>query len=646
MSLLTPNLDDRSFQDLVDDAKRMVQQRCPEWSDHNVSDPGITLIETFAFMVDQLIYRLNRVPDKLYLAFLDLIGVRPHAPTAARTEVTFWLSAPQPEPVMVSEGAQVSTQRTEQEEAIVFETVSDLTIPPRRLTGVATQGPGEDVVTRARERRERTGFACFGTPPLLGDALLLALDEPAPRCAIALRFECDVQGAGVHPDFPPLRWQGWTGTGWSDCDLDRDGTGGLNRAGDVVVHVPATHVASSLGGVRAGWLRCVVVEPEAGYPAYRVSPVVRSVEAFTIGGTVPAVHAQAVSDEVVGLSEGVPAQQFPLAHHPVVDDGTPLVLEVAGGSGWDVWDEVDSFADRADDERVFRVDRAAGVLEFGPALREPDGTLRRFGGLPPKGAPLRVPSYRFGGGPRGNVSSGAVQVLRTSIPYIERVQNRAPALGGVAAETIEEVRTRGPLDLRTRDRAVTAEDFEVLALRASPSLARVRCIAEPDCGARLLVVPDAPRAADGTVRFEDLVPTDELLSVVTHHLDARRVVGTRLVVEPPFYQGVTVVARIVARRRTNVESLGSQALEELFRYFDPLIGGPDGTGWPFGRPVQTGEVYAVLQRLRGTELVEEVRLFTADPLSGVRGESTGRVELDPHALVFSFAHQVRVSKGG
>ena len=64
MALPTPDLDDRRFQDLVNDAKRMVMRRCPEWTDHNVSDPGVTLIETFAFMTDQLLFRLNRVPDK------------------------------------------------------------------------------------------------------------------------------------------------------------------------------------------------------------------------------------------------------------------------------------------------------------------------------------------------------------------------------------------------------------------------------------------------------------------------------------------------------------------------------------------------------------------------------------------------------
>src|SRR6266700_3959706 len=101
MTLAAPDLDDRRFQQLVDDAKRMVQKRCPEWTDHNVSDPGITLIETFAFMVDQLIYRLNRVPDRLYLEFLNLLGVNLFPPTAAQGEVTFWLSAAQPQPVSV-----------------------------------------------------------------------------------------------------------------------------------------------------------------------------------------------------------------------------------------------------------------------------------------------------------------------------------------------------------------------------------------------------------------------------------------------------------------------------------------------------------------------------------------------------------------
>ena len=88
MTLPAPNLDDRRFQDLVDDAKRLVQRRCPEWTDHNVSDPGITLIETFAYVVDQVLYRLNRVPERSYVTFLELMGVELFPPSAARVPVT------------------------------------------------------------------------------------------------------------------------------------------------------------------------------------------------------------------------------------------------------------------------------------------------------------------------------------------------------------------------------------------------------------------------------------------------------------------------------------------------------------------------------------------------------------------------------
>src|SRR5271169_120975 len=118
--LPAPNLDDRTFQSLVDDARRLVRRRCPEWSDHNVSDPGITLIETFALMVDQLIYRLNRVPERHYLKFLDLMGVRLFPPVAARAAVTFWLSAPQPAVVQIPLGTEVATLRTELDEAVTF----------------------------------------------------------------------------------------------------------------------------------------------------------------------------------------------------------------------------------------------------------------------------------------------------------------------------------------------------------------------------------------------------------------------------------------------------------------------------------------------------------------------------------------------
>ena len=98
MSLPVPNLDDRHFQDLVDEAKRRIPRYSPQWTDHNVSDPGITLVELFAWLTEQYLFRLNQVPDKNFITFLDLIGVRLQPAQPAKGDVTFTLSAaPTPE---------------------------------------------------------------------------------------------------------------------------------------------------------------------------------------------------------------------------------------------------------------------------------------------------------------------------------------------------------------------------------------------------------------------------------------------------------------------------------------------------------------------------------------------------------------------
>ena len=228
MSLPAPHLDDRNFQSLVDDAKRMVQQKCPEWTDHNVSDPGVTLIETFAYMVDQLLWRLNRVPDRTYVKFLELIGLHLEPPNAAHVPITFWLSAPQPESVWVPAGSQVATPRTD-DEPISFTTLEDLEIPPSSLDRVATDidsNQTDHLNTLLAEQ----AFYAFDRVPKPGDTLYIGLNRAVPGGAVTLRFQCDIEGVGVDPRYPPVKWEAWDGSAWVACDLERDETGGLNRA--------------------------------------------------------------------------------------------------------------------------------------------------------------------------------------------------------------------------------------------------------------------------------------------------------------------------------------------------------------------------------------------------------------------------------
>ncbi len=321
------------------------------------------------------------------------------------------------------------------------------------------------------------------------------------------------------------------------------------------------------------------------------------------------------------------------------------MLEVSGDEGWDEWTLVSDFAASGPDDRHFALDLSSGEVQLGPAVRLVDGALRRYGGVPDKGAHLRMREYRVGGGRRGNVSTRSITVLKSSIPFVARIENRKPARGGVDGEDIENAKVRGPIRLRARGRAVTTEDYEQLAREAAPEVARVRAVAAgdgTDAGSvRVLIVPSAV-ADDGRLRFDQLVPNPDTLQKITDRLEESRVIGTRAIVEPPVYRGITVVAKLRARSRVKPETLQEDALRALYEYFHPISGGPDGTGWPFGRPINAGEVYSVLQGIRGTELVEDARLFGADPVTGQRGQQTQRLELEAHALVFSYEHQVLV----
>jgi predicted phage baseplate assembly protein len=444
-------------------------------------------------------------------------------------------------------------------------------------------------------------------------------------------------------------WEAWTGRAWTACVVGTDETGGFNRPGSVVLHVPAGHEASVLGGERAGWLRARVVEPAEGQPPYASAPVVHGLSAATIGGTAEALHGELVRVESLGVAEGVPGQVFDVSRAPILAGAGDPVVRTSSPDGWQDWTRVEHFAASTAADRHFVLDAWAGQVLFGPAVREPDGTLRHYGQVPPKDAEVRIHGYAVGGGQAGNVAAGAIRTLKSSIPFVAGVENLRPAQGGVDGETLAAAKVRGPLLMRARSRAVTAEDYEALAREAAPEVARVRCIpagaADVTPGSvRVLVVP-AAAVEHGRVLFENLLPPAETLAAIVRRLDETRVVGTRVIVEPPLYRGITVVGRLVARPRVSLDRVRTDALRALYEFLNPLPGGgPDGDGWPFGRQVQAGELFGLLQRVSGVDLVEDVRLFTADPVTGVRGAETQRVELEPNSLVFSFDHHLRVEE--
>lgn len=650
MALPAPILDDRKFQDIVSEARSLIPRYCPDWTDHNLSDPGITLIELFAWIVDILLYRLNRVPEKSYIKFLDLIGLRLRPALPARADITFRLSAAQPERVTIPRGTEVATVRTETQDAVTFATDRDLVIMVPRISHclisrAATVFHDYMPVLKAREMMD-----VFQKVPQENDALYVGHGANLAGNTLRLTFEASMEGIGVDPRNPPLNWEFWDGEEgrWRGLKLESDTTGGLNRDGEVILRVPCTCDFTEVDGKTACWVRCRVLEVQPKQPAYTASPRVRSVVSHCIGGAVPASHAFRVSTEVLGRSNGSPGQVFHLQNTPALprDQGETVEVEEAGG--WRAWQEVEGFSSSGPDDLHFACDSVTGEVRFGPRLRQPDGGERQYGTIPPAGKLIRFSSYRCGGGLSGNVGERTLSVLKSSIPYVAWVTNFEAAAGGTESESLEHAKLRAPDLLKARFRAVTAEDFEYLACQASPEVARARCLVPksatdrdtPSPGTVQLLIVPSTAVGDGMIPKELLLLPEHVRRKIEAHLDEHRLLTTRLVVTEPDYVWVAVETRV--RPKVASGRLKAEIESRLYQFINPVSGGAENTGWPFGRDLLASEIHALIQGMPEVGYVEEVKLFSVDIDSGRRGEAASLLTISPGQLLCSHRHNVEV----
>lgn len=643
MTLIRPLVDDRTFQDIVDEAKGLIPQYCPRWTDHNVSDPGVALIEVFAWMTEQLLYRLNHVPEDLYVRFLELVGVGLQPGSASRAPVTFWLSGPQPGPVTIPAGTQVGTPRTEFAESIVFITDDDLVARQPELVACVTSTPDGLYADHWNDLQlEDSEVVCFNSVRV-GDVIYFGFADALSGNVVRLEIDSPTVGVGVQPDNPPLAWEIWGGDEWLRADVRSDETGGLNREGSIVLFLPGRHQTLTLGPERAYWIRCRYAEPNDSQDGYRESPRIRRLAAVGLGGTTTAQHAQVAPTELLGTSDGRPGQTFQVRRRPVLPPRSDETVVMDDRDGLTEWQLVDDFASSTATDLHFTWDFASGVIRFGPQIRHSGREVVQHGAIPPPGARLSVTAYRYGGGATGNVGPGTISVLKSSIPWIARVENRSPARGGVDPESLHNAMLRGPMTLRTGNRAVTIHDFERLALDANPEVARARCLPPATEGGpvRLLIVPQVT-VGPMDLAIEHLAISDHLRASVADFIDERRILTSTVETRPPHYQGVTVAATLRVAPGTETEYVRDAALGALYRYMNPIVGGPAGTGWPFGGDVDVGELFALLSSVEGVTSVGEVLLFLANLRSGERGEPRQRIRLRDDALLASYQHQVRV----
>ncbi|MEH1977654.1 MAG: putative baseplate assembly protein [Nostoc sp.] len=675
------NLDDRTFDELVEECVLRIPRYCPEWTDHNLSDPGITLIELFAWLTDQMLFRFNQVPRKNYVAFLELLGIRLQPPAPARTDITFYLTTYPSETYIIPAGLQVATLGTETTEPVVFSTDSPLLIGKPSLRHFLTSQTTEDSPLILRDRvtnqwtRQPDGTwegneqLLFEESPQFGNCFYLVMEpnELIEGNVLSITFQgAAASPTGINPSQPPRRWEAWDGKKWQPVLLREadDATRGFSfheiaeiddnpaQIADVILHLPLSLPVVSFTTYRGRWIRCVFTQPEGNQSSYNSSPRIISLAVESIGGTVRASHSTIIEDERLGISDGTPGQTYELEESSILERREDEYILVTPPGGLPQrWQEVADFADSGPDDRHYTIDSLMGTVQFGPLIREPDQLQRKtkirskiqlpepyelraevndpemrafehqYGAIPPRGSTIIMLAYRTGGGRLGNVQSGTLQFLRSGFPYVASAINHKPATNGADGESLEQAVLRAPRILRTRDRAVTAEDFEVLAQRAGAgAVARVHCLpATASTGAgivRLVVVPQAN--TDAIAQGEGIAPEafvlqPNLQEEILAYLDNRRLLGVQVLLQEPDYVGVSVQTEIALEPTYNNPLAQREIVLNLqialYQFLNPLTGGLDGKGWPFGRPVYTSDIIALLQQTPGVRYLGPVLMF-------------------------------------
>lgn len=491
MPLPSPNLDDRDFRQLVEEARRRILQSCPQWTDLSPGDPGIALLELFAHLTETMIYRLNRVPEKMYIEFLRLIGIQLQPPAAARVTLLFSRARAGDQPIQIPRGTRVTLSRARVAgEALIFTTTADATIPAG-----ATQ-----------------------------------VEAPAQHCE---QVEGELAGSG-----------------------------------------------SGLPGL--------VVR------AQRAPIVARTGDELDL-----VVGVEAAPGE---LGERVPALEYE-------------------GKTYRIWREVESFTNVQDNPYVYRADRMSGMIIFAPAARLEGRdevlaeTGRALAAIPGAGREIRL-WYKRGGGPEGNVEANTLTQLKDALPGV-LVTNPGPAVGGRTAETLENALVRGPQQLHSLERAVTARDFELVALYNSQAVARTKALtraslwsyAAPGTVEVLLVpfLPEEQRSQLTIAALQEHQTAEERMHV-QQALDARRPLGTTCQVNWAHYKAVRVTARIVVRREEDLQAVKQRVTERLYQTINPLPTRYSSTGWPFGQALRASHVYDVALAEPGVRWADRVRL--------------------------------------
>ena len=586
MTLPAPKLDDLTWADMMAAIRRRIPAESDgAWTLHAPVDPGVTLLELFAYLLEQRLYWLDQVPDELVVAILGLLGVDP--PSAAEPAATVLrLTAEVPDTAVpvVPAGTRLSRDPSGR---IVFTLDDDVAVFPVNGGDVAVE-TDRDRTADLRARRGVPLLSADGaaasarfTLPLTGThtapgplTLLVELDAPAapgwsPRAVPEVRPPADLTWSWFNPD------TGATGAFESVVD----GTAGLRRSGGVRLEPPAGWTTADRGVTVSTRAATYSAPPLLLQLAVNVSAA-RHREQRTVTGT-------DLADQIYAWLK-LPGQRLVLPG--AAEQLLAATLRIADQE----WSPVVDFAFGSSRDTVYRLDRAAGALVFG------DGLTGRI----PVTAPENVAvEYTVGGGRAGNGGITGNWLPADDFDGTLAAANLVQAADGADPETVTQARERAAGALGEVTRAVTADDYVTVAT-TTPGVAVGRAYASigEHPGFPCVRVPGAvtvhivPSVRPGTVAAPR--PDPGMICEVADRLDCARLVTTEVFVRAPAYREVRLRVDLSGdpADRSWVSTVVGAALRG---YLDPLTGGDDGTGWPFGEALRPSALLRAAQAALG-----------------------------------------------
>ena len=520
-----------------------------------------------------------------------------------------------------------------------------------------------DFVYQPVDKQVTTSFKPFEPTTYQKKTLYLGFTLPAnrkfPNQPLSLYFSPSTIFYGTQPDHPSLTssprliWEYFnTQKTWTKLIVE-DETQAFTRPGIVRMLPPADMTKKIEFDREQYWLR---VQFESGI--YKFNPKLK----FILLNTTVAAQTVTIRNEILGSSDGTENQVFRTTRSPILqgqslevrepempseterkgDNGMTVIKNTAGQIQeiWVCWQEVPDFYASKPRDRHYILDHITGEIRFGNGLN---------GLIPPLGTGnIRMTRYQTGGGTRGNRPKGAIVQLKTTVPYIDKVTNPEAATGGADAESLESLRDRAPRQLRHNKRAVTLEDYEDLALLASPEVARAKCIPLLNLLQNPLEVQNSgdqiPKAAGDVsviiVPYSTAtqpIPNVELMNCVRNYLLDHSTPTANISVVGPLYISMNVEAEIVLTSPEGASGILQEVEQKIANFLHPLTGGLSGRGWTFGRKPYASDFYALIEAIAGVNYVRTLKL-TPSP----QGEELEKISSTGRFLVSSGKHTINL----